>query len=334
MIEYEPLPFRKYKENRYVSMVQFQEYIEKYLQYQYFKTIEDVRRVLMKCADDQILSSDDIYYIFYVICNTPAKADFESSERYPNTSLPFYRIDKNHKNIQDLYDKYIDSDDNTKNNIKSYKTNGSDFNLMRYDEMADDVNKRYNARKEGNSEMVNHNVYGSFMKEDKKSEYDVVRKPEHYNYSKIQPKDVIRAWGLNFNLGSAVKYIARAGHKDDIIQDLSKAIQFIQFDLEYYNDHVLNGQCESTVMDYVADKILEYYEYANDEDNEYNISLLRTEWDLASEKQSLGFAIDYIHMFHYIGGCGILLKKAINNIQDYIDIIEKERNDNDDAADM
>ena len=139
---------------------------------------------------------------------------------------------------------------------------------------------------------------------------------------------------MNFNLGSAVKYIARAGHKDDIIQDLSKAIQFIQFDLEYYNDHVLNGQCESTVMDYVADKILEYYEYANDEDNEYNISLLRTEWDLASEKQSLGFAIDYIHMFHYIGGCGILLKKAINNIQDYIDIIEKERNDNDDAADM
>ena len=47
--------------------------------------------------------------------------------------------------------------------------------------------------------------------------------PEHYNRLNPQPKDVIRAWGLNFNLGSAVKYISRAGHKDDIVQDLKKA---------------------------------------------------------------------------------------------------------------
>lgn len=43
-------------------------------------------------------------------------------------------------------------------------------------------------------------------------------KPEHYNRLNPQPKDVIRAWGLNFNLGSAVKYISRAGHKDDIVE--------------------------------------------------------------------------------------------------------------------
>lgn len=47
--------------------------------------------------------------------------------------------------------------------------------------------------------------------------------PEHYNRLNPQPKDVIRAWGLNFNLGSVVKYISRAGHKDDIVQDLKKA---------------------------------------------------------------------------------------------------------------
>ena len=44
--------------------------------------------------------------------------------------------------------------------------------------------------------------------------------PEHYSRLNPQPKDVIRAWGLNFNLGSAVKYISRAGHKDDMVQDL------------------------------------------------------------------------------------------------------------------
>ena len=41
--------------------------------------------------------------------------------------------------------------------------------------------------------------------------------PEHYNRLNPQPKDVIRAWGLNFNLGSAVKYISRAGHKMRIV---------------------------------------------------------------------------------------------------------------------
>lgn len=62
---------------------------------------------------------------------------------------------------------------------------------------------------------------------------DVVKNPGHYCYSKYEPKDVIREWGLNFNLGSTVKYIARAGRKDDIIQDLSKAKQFLEFEIEY-----------------------------------------------------------------------------------------------------
>lgn len=38
--------------------------------------------------------------------------------------------------------------------------------------------------------------------------------------------------GLNFNLGSAVKYIARAGRKDDIVQDLKKAREFLSFEIE------------------------------------------------------------------------------------------------------
>lgn len=68
---------------------------------------------------------------------------------------------------------------------------------------------------------------------------NIITAPSHYCYSKYQPKDVIRAWGLNFNLGSAVKYIARAGRKDDIIQDLKKAVQFIEFEIE-----ALESECE------------------------------------------------------------------------------------------
>jgi hypothetical protein len=62
--------------------------------------------------------------------------------------------------------------------------------------------------------------------------YDSIHKPSHYTRGrKYEPKDVIRDWGLNFNLGSAVKYISRAGRKDDIVQDLMKAVEFINFEI-------------------------------------------------------------------------------------------------------
>ena len=62
---------------------------------------------------------------------------------------------------------------------------------------------------------------------------DSVKHPSHYAEGrKFEPKDVIRDWGLNFNLGSAVKYVARAGRKDDIVQDLKKAQEFIQFEID------------------------------------------------------------------------------------------------------
>ena len=63
--------------------------------------------------------------------------------------------------------------------------------------------------------------------------YDAVHKPDHYTAGrKYEPKDVIRDWKLNFNIGSAVKYLSRAGRKDDIIQDLRKAQEFIQFEID------------------------------------------------------------------------------------------------------
>ena len=54
--------------------------------------------------------------------------------------------------------------------------------------------------------------------------------PTHYNRLSPEPKDVIRSWELNFNLGNAVKYVARAGHKGDMVEDLKKAQQYIQFE--------------------------------------------------------------------------------------------------------
>lgn len=62
---------------------------------------------------------------------------------------------------------------------------------------------------------------------------NAVKQPSHYvEGRKYEPKDVIRDWGLNFNLGNAVKYLARAGRKDDIVQDLKKAQEYIQFEID------------------------------------------------------------------------------------------------------
>ena len=51
---------------------------------------------------------------------------------------------------------------------------------------------------------------------------DNVNHPQHYNVGKIEAIDVIEDWNLSFHLGNAVKYIARAGHKDKdkTIEDL------------------------------------------------------------------------------------------------------------------
>lgn len=62
---------------------------------------------------------------------------------------------------------------------------------------------------------------------------DNIKHPSHYvEGRKFEPKDVIRDWGLNFNLGNAVKYLARAGRKADLVEDLKKAQQYIQFEID------------------------------------------------------------------------------------------------------
>lgn len=50
--------------------------------------------------------------------------------------------------------------------------------------------------------------------------------PDHYTYSLIEPIQVIEAWDLNFYLGNAVKYIARAGRKECRRADLIKAANY------------------------------------------------------------------------------------------------------------
>lgn len=61
------------------------------------------------------------------------------------------------------------------------------------------------------------------------SYYDPVECPSHYIEGRAyEPIDVIEDWKLDFCLGNAVKYISRAGRKNDEVEDLKKALWYIQ----------------------------------------------------------------------------------------------------------
>ena len=54
----------------------------------------------------------------------------------------------------------------------------------------------------------------------------------HYTQGKIEPIDFINSQDLNFNLGCATKYIARCNYKGNKKEDLLKAIDYLNFELE------------------------------------------------------------------------------------------------------
>ena len=59
----------------------------------------------------------------------------------------------------------------------------------------------------------------------------MINHPEHYlKESGFEVIDVIEAWNLDFSLGNALKYIARAGKKnpEKQKQDLEKAAWYIE----------------------------------------------------------------------------------------------------------
>ena len=103
------------------------------------------------------------------------------------------------------------------------------------DECTEELRMGAPVASEVSMDTVQGNVLASMMSEQKEAE-DIIGHPNHYcEGRKFEPKDVIRDWNLNFNLGNAVKYISRNGRKDgnSALQDLKKARQYLDFEIEY-----------------------------------------------------------------------------------------------------
>ena len=58
--------------------------------------------------------------------------------------------------------------------------------------------------------------------------------------------DIISDYKLNFNRGNVLKYIIRAGKKDDELQDLNKALDYIQREIVYVRE-LRDKQLEETL---------------------------------------------------------------------------------------
>jgi hypothetical protein len=79
---------------------------------------------------------------------------------------------------------------------------------------------------------------------------EAVNHPAHYQQGGIEAIDVIEAWGLNFCLGNTVKYIARAGRKGEMLEDLRKAAW-------YLNREIKKIECLNPTSEEILAKALE-----------------------------------------------------------------------------
>lgn len=65
-------------------------------------------------------------------------------------------------------------------------------------------------------------------------EKDMVNHPQHYQHG-IEPIEFIESHNLNFNLGNAVKYIARAPYKGNELEDLKKAKWYLEREINRHD---------------------------------------------------------------------------------------------------
>lgn len=66
--------------------------------------------------------------------------------------------------------------------------------------------------------------------------FDPVNHPVHYTTGKIETIDYIDAKGFNYCLGNAIKYVSRAPHKSKYVEDLKKAIWYIDHAIKLHEE--------------------------------------------------------------------------------------------------
>lgn len=79
-------------------------------------------------------------------------------------------------------------------------------------------------------------IGGSGMQDGAKSQ-DAVNHPRHYSQHPSGVECIEITEYFNFNLGNAIKYVWRAGHKGDELEDLRKALWYIDREISRRTKH-------------------------------------------------------------------------------------------------
>ena len=75
---------------------------------------------------------------------------------------------------------------------------------------------------------------GSTLDDYPEFKQDNVNSPKHYTAGKYEVIEVIEDWDLNFRLANTVKYIARHKHKGKPLEDLEKALWYLQREVDQW----------------------------------------------------------------------------------------------------
>lgn len=64
-------------------------------------------------------------------------------------------------------------------------------------------------------------------------------KPKHYHTDSIDVIDFCKIYDLNFNVGNIVKYLSRAGKKENesTLKDLLKAKDYLEREIKYIQEN-------------------------------------------------------------------------------------------------
>ena len=62
-------------------------------------------------------------------------------------------------------------------------------------------------------------------------EKEMVNHPSHYNQG-IETIEYIESWSMNFNTGNVIKYVTRAGYKNNQLEDMKKAMWYLQREID------------------------------------------------------------------------------------------------------
>jgi hypothetical protein len=130
---------------------------------------------------------------------------------------------------------------------------------------------------------------------------DLVNNPPHYNMGKFEVIDVIEDWKFGYHLGNVVKYVARAEYKGERLQDLNKALWYLQRYIDQFESEDFGiTPRHNAVLRFDIDDVIE-------------------DWKLGFR---LGNVVDHLFRAWHEGDCLHNLCEALRHLKRYVQKLE------------